>query len=131
MKIANPKIADLLNGLSTLNTFAAAAAQSAAQDITAPVAVAGPALPVLEELVNAYKADEQADRGALFKAAVAKMEGIVAELKTVEVLIDPPVVEPMQPPAPVTPSAGLPVVEPAPAPVVEPAPAVPAEPLPS
>lgn len=129
MKIANPKISELLNGLSTLNTFAAAAAQSAAQDITAPVAIAGPALPVLEELVSAYKADEQADRGALFKAAVAKMEGIVAELKTVEVLIDPVVVEPMQPPAPVTPSAGLPVVEPPP--VVEPAPAPPAEPLPS
>lgn len=127
MKIANPKIAELLSSLGTLSTFAGAAAASAAQEIAAPVALPAVATPVLDDLIGGYKADEQADRGALFKGAVAKMEELVQELKALEVLVDaPPAAEPAPaPPATEPVPAAPPAAEPAPAPPAEPAPAEP------
>jgi hypothetical protein len=62
MKTMNPQIKKLLAEVDTLSTFAGAAAASAAQTIDAPVALA--ATPDTDDLLAAYRADEQSDRGA-------------------------------------------------------------------
>lgn len=130
MKILNPKISMLLVDLSTLGAFASSAAASAAQPVQAPMAMAS--TPLTDDLIGAYQADEQADRGALFKGAVAKMEAVVAELKTLDVLVDEPapvVIE--APPAAPTETAPAPSGSTLPLPPLEPAPAAPpAEPVP-
>lgn len=86
MEIANPKIAKLLEDLGTLITFAGAAAQSAAGEILSPVAA--PASPLTDELIGAYRADEQQDRGGLYRKAVERMESLVAEMKGLDVLVE-------------------------------------------
>lgn len=122
MKIVNPKIKKLLDEIGELSTFAGAAAQSAGADIEAPVAVAAVATPLTDELIGAYRADEQQDRGALYRGAVARMKDKIAELEQLQVLVeDQPAA-----PAPAPSSDTLPM--PPPAPVVEPAPAAPPAP---
>ena len=88
MKIVNLKIEKLLADLDALCTFARVAASSAASEVPLPLAGAG--TPVLDDILNAYRTDEQADRAGLFKAAVAKMKLVVDELGAADVLIDPP-----------------------------------------
>lgn len=98
MKIANPKIQQIISDLFTLSTFAAAAAQSAAQPIEAPMAFAASAL--TDDLVLAYATDEQADRGALYRSAVGKMKAKVAELEALEVAVTTDPKDPPPPPPP-------------------------------
>lgn len=124
MRIVNPQIKKLLDEIGELSTFAGAAAQSAGADIEAPVAVAAVATPLTDELIGAYRADEQQDRGALYRAAVALMKEKVAALEALEVLVE----EAPAAAAPAPSSGTLPLPAPPPAPVVEPAPAAPPAP---
>lgn len=122
MKIVNPQIKKLLAEVDTLSTFAGAAAASAAQTIDAPVALA--ATPDTDDLLAAYRADEQSDRGALYRGAIARMKAKVEALEQLDVLVE----EAPTAPAPAPSSGTLPLPAPPPAPVVEPAPAAPPAP---
>lgn len=90
MKIKNPQIDLLLGSIHNLIAFAKEAASAAAQDVPSPVGGALTATPETDALLAEYEADEQADRGALFKGAVIAMEAKLAELKTLDVLVEAP-----------------------------------------
>lgn len=126
MKIVNPQIKKLLDEIGELSTFAGAAAASAAQDIASPVALAAVATPDTDDLLAAYRADEQTDRGALYRGAVARMKDKVQALEALDVLVEEAPAAPAPAPAPAPSADTLPM--PPPAPVVEPAPAAPPAP---
>lgn len=88
-KIENPKIPLLLSTLGNLLAFAREAAASAAQDPALPFGASLTNIPETDKLFAAYKDDEQIDRGALFKGALAEIEIVVAELKALDVLVAP------------------------------------------
>jgi len=71
-------------------------------------------------------ADEQQDRGALYRAAVALMKDKVQALEALDVLVEEAPAAPAPAPAPAPSADTLPM--PPPAPVVEPAPAAPPAP---
>lgn len=86
MKVTNPQIATLLSEIATLGDFANRASMSAASPADAPTG--GAPSPLVADLIEAYAADEQVDRGALFKGAIAKIKARVETLESLEVLVE-------------------------------------------
>ena len=75
------------------------------------------ATPDTDDLLAAYRADEQTDRGALYRGAVARMKAKVEALEQLDVLVE-------EAPAAPAPSSGtLPLPPPAPPLASVPAPA--------